>query len=177
MTRSPTGRGSRGAIRVEIANEQSALAIDEQRLRRAVEIALGEAQIRRATVSVAVVDDPTIHRLNRQYLSHDYPTDVLSFVLDESEDFLEGEIIVSADTASSAASRFGWSAAEELLLYVVHGALHLVGCDDILPRQRAEMRRREQACLAHFGLEHRFDDSAEENIQPPIDRSGGKTKS
>ena len=41
------------------------------------------------------------------------------------------------------APRFGWSAAEELLLYVIHGTLHLVGYDDATPAQRATMRRRE----------------------------------
>ena len=44
---------------------------------------------------MAVVDDPTIHELNRRFLAHDYPTDVLSFVLEESAEALEGEIIVS----------------------------------------------------------------------------------
>lgn len=177
MTRSPSGRASRQRIEVAVANEQSALAVDEARLRRAVRIALAGTAVRRAVVSVAVVDDDTIHRLNRQYLDHDYATDVLSFALDRSEDCLEGEVIVSADTASAAAGRFGWSAADELLLYVVHGVLHLAGYDDILPRQRAEMRQRERTCLAHFGLDYRFDEAEDEDGQPSIDHLGGETKS
>jgi probable rRNA maturation factor len=138
------------------------LPVDDHRLRQAVQAALADESVRRATVSVAVVDDATIQRLNRQYLGHDEATDVLSFVLERSEDSLEGEVVVSADTARSAAPQFGWSAADELLLYVIHGVLHLVGYNDILPGERIAMRNRERACLAALGLEHRFDDSAED---------------
>ena len=61
---------------------------------------LEDAAIGEAEISVAVVDDPTIHALApRSISSHDYPTDVLSFVLERDEDCLEGEVIVSADTA------------------------------------------------------------------------------
>jgi len=140
-------------IEIESANEQSTLDVDEDRLREAVVMVLVDAGIDRANISVAIVDDPTIHALNRRYLQHDGPTDVLSFLLDRSEESLEGEVVVSADTAAGSAAQFGWSARDELLLYVVHGILHLVGCDDGLPEDRADMRRRERASLARFGLE------------------------
>ncbi len=58
---------------------------------------------------------------------------MLSFVLEQGEGFLDGEVVVSAETAQRAAPRFGWSAAEELLLYVIHGTLHLAGYDDATP--------------------------------------------
>ncbi|NUQ65521.1 MAG: rRNA maturation RNase YbeY [Pirellulales bacterium] len=177
MTRSSPGCGSRKVVEVEIANEQSVLLVDEDRLRRAVRIALDETPVRRAAISLAVVDDPTIHRLNRRYLDHDYPTDVLSFVLDRTADSLDGEVIVSSDTAVASAAQFGWSADDELLLYVIHGVLHLAGYDDILPEQRGKMRNRERACLARFGLEHRFDDSAEDDGRPPVGGPGGETQS
>ena len=137
---------------IHVADQQGKLPIDEARLKRAVRMVLEEASIPEARISVAVVDDPTIRGLNRQYLSHDEATDVLSFELERSERLLEAEVVVSADTAQRAASRFGWSAADELLLYVIHGMLHLVGYDDRTPEERAEMRVRERACLARLGL-------------------------
>ena len=103
-------------------------------------------------VSVAVVDDPAIHRLNREFLQHDYPTDVLSFLLEREGDQLEGEVIVSSDTAVRSAAQYGWTPENELLLYVIHGTLHLVGYDDLQPELLAEMRRHEQHYLGHFGL-------------------------
>lgn len=139
-------------IQIEFRNEQQRLPVDEARLRQAVELALGRGKIEAAEISLAVVDDPAIHALNRRYLNHDEPTDVLSFVLEAGAGRLEGEIIVSADTAAASAPRFGWTAADELLLYVIHGALHLVGYDDLDAEARLEMRRQERACLAHFGL-------------------------
>ena len=63
-------------------------------------------------------------------MNHDWPTDVLSFVLDDDDGHLEGEVIISADTAAAAAAEVGWPAAAEQLLYVIHGMLHLVGYRD-----------------------------------------------
>ncbi|MEX2175635.1 MAG: rRNA maturation RNase YbeY [Pirellulaceae bacterium] len=144
---------------IEIADEQTAHAIDPARLKEAVRQVLGEAGIRRAEISIAVVGDKRMHALNRQYLAHDYPTDVLSFVLDqdESAQSIDGEIIVSADYAAREAERFGWTTGDELLLYVVHGCLHLVGHDDQTPQGQSAMRAAETRHLAHFGLAHRFD--------------------
>jgi len=139
-------------ITVELANRQKSLRIDRRRLRRAARMILEDASIADAEISVAVVDDPAIRRLNRDYLGHDYATDVLSFLLDRGEESLAGEVIVSADAAKAVAPGFGWPAPDELLLYVIHGMLHLVGCEDATPSQRAAMRRRERACLARFGL-------------------------
>lgn len=139
-------------IQVAVANEQSLLKLDEEQLRAAVMAVLAGEGPAEAAVSVAVVDDPTIHRLNRQYLEHDYPTDVLSFVLDADEDSLDGEIIVSAEMALSQADKFGWSAVEELLLYLIHGTLHLVGYDDLTPEDAAEMRAAEARYLQQLGF-------------------------
>ncbi len=137
---------------VEIANEQSACAIDEPLICRAVSEILAGEGITVGQVSVAVVDDPTIHELNRRHLEHDYPTDVISFVLESREGYLDGEVVVSADTACTVATELGWPAENELLLYVVHGTLHLVGYDDQSESDREEMRNRERHYLARFGL-------------------------
>lgn len=139
-------------IEIEIARQHPRWGDEDPRLEQAVRSILHEAGVRRAQISLAVVDDPTIHDLNRRFLRHDYPTDVLSFLLDREADYLEGELVVSGDTARSQAPLAGWSAADELLLYVVHGTLHLVGYDDQAPEQREAMRREESRQLARFGL-------------------------
>lgn len=143
---------------IEIADRQQQQGLDLRRLREAVEQVLKSAGIARAEISVAIVDNRQMHDLNRQYLDHDYPTDVLSFVLAHDADAgsLEGEIIVSADYAAREAGRFGWSADDELLLYIVHGALHLVGHDDQTPQGQQAMRQAEAEHLARWGLKHRY---------------------
>lgn len=109
-------------------------------------------QFTRGEVSVAIVDDQLIHQLNRDHLQHDYPTDVLSFVLERQADLLDGEIIVSSDTAVRAAREHDWPAEHELLLYCVHGALHLVGFDDHAESDRERMREQEQHYLEQVGI-------------------------
>jgi probable rRNA maturation factor len=136
---------------VEVTNETD-VAVDAQRLEAAVAAALAEIGGRRATVSVAVVDDAAIHALNRRFLEHDYATDVLSFVLEDSPQALEGEIVASIDAARREAADAGWPAEDELLLYVVHGALHLAGFGDRDPAAGAEMRRAEAAVLDRLGV-------------------------
>jgi probable rRNA maturation factor len=134
-------------IEVEIANGQDLLPIDEQRLQKAVAIIFQDAGRAAARISVAVVDDVTIARLNEQFLAHEGPTDVLSFPLEETDGMLEGEIVASAETALREAPGYGWSPEEELLLYVIHGALHLAGFDDQDDASREEMRRREKEIM------------------------------
>ncbi len=94
-------------------------------------------------VSIAIVDDATIHRLNREQLQHDWPTDCISFVF-ESGDEVHGEVIASWDTAQRLSSLARWSPEDELTLYVLHGMLHLAGMDDADESGRAAMRLTER---------------------------------
>ena len=137
---------------IAIANQQTLLRVDRARIRRAVRaVAAGEIAAR-AAISVAVVNDAAIGALNERFLHHRGPTDVISFVLQEEDGVLEGEVVVSAETARRAAPRYGWSAEDELLLYVIHGALHLAGYDDAAPAQRKIMRSREETYLQRVGV-------------------------
>ncbi|MBA3483853.1 MAG: rRNA maturation RNase YbeY [Pirellulales bacterium] len=138
------------SLRVLVANETAA-AIDAERLESAVRLAFADSGYTWVEVSIAVVDDEMIHELNRQFLDHDYPTDVLSFALEDDPPRLEGEIVVSLDTADRCASEAGWSTDDELLLYVAHGALHLAGYGDKTPEDAAEMRAAEVDLLAKLG--------------------------
>jgi len=138
-------------ISVEVCNEQSALPVDDELIRRAVTCVLTGESVASATVSIAVVDDPTMRELNRRYLDHDYNTDVLSFLLDDADGALEGEIIVSAEMAITRAREFEWSATDEMLLYVIHGTLHLTGYDDHEDADRGRMRRKEMQYLRDLG--------------------------
>jgi probable rRNA maturation factor len=139
-------------IEIEIADQQSHVLVDANRIMRGARAILEDHGPSETLVSIAIVDDPTIHVLNRQYLRHDYPTDVLSFVLEQRHDMLEGEVVVSADTAARQAERFGWAADDELLLYIIHGVLHLVGFDDQSDEARVKMRGAERSYLARVGV-------------------------
>ncbi|MBS0202534.1 MAG: rRNA maturation RNase YbeY [Planctomycetes bacterium] len=141
---------------IDITDQQRHLPVPKERLRDVIQRVLVEERISSAQISLALVDDAGIHRLNREFLQHDYPTDVISFLLTEpgdlSERHLEGELVVSTETAIREAESHGWTADDELLLYVVHGLLHLCGYDDLTDEARPAMRVRERQMLALWQL-------------------------
>lgn len=100
-------------------------------------------------VEVALVGDRTMARLNRRFLGHRGPTDVLAFPgRGGARDPSLGEIVISVDRARLQARREGWPVRREVALLAVHGVLHLRGYDDRTPRAAARMRARERAILA-----------------------------
>jgi len=134
-------------ISIAVQTQQRRLRLDKRFLKKTVRRILEDAGIESAEISIAVVDDPTIAKVHAEFLDDDSPTDVISFVLGSSPGRLEGEVVASADTAIARAPQYGWLPEEELLLYVIHGVLHLVGYDDTTPQKRKSMRRMERHYL------------------------------
>lgn len=149
----PAHDAAKSGFELSLANQQSAHAVSEARLLDGARRVLADSKFASATISLAVVDDSTMQALNRQFLNHDWPTDVLSFVLDESGGHLNGEVVLSADTAATAAAEGGWRPADEQLLYVIHGMLHLVGLDDQSEAEVRNMRAAERFYLHECGVE------------------------
>ena len=139
-------------LRIDVALDHEPFSVDVDRLRDAVRRVLSDHEVKKGAISLAIVDDATIHDVNRRFLSHDEPTDVVTFVLEEGEGSIDGEIVLGADVASRTAKELNVAAADELLLYAIHGALHLVGYDDLSPEPRVEMRAQERKYLASFGI-------------------------
>jgi probable rRNA maturation factor len=136
-------------IEVEFSDTQAHLRVDHASLRELVGRALRLEGRNRASISIAIVDDDTIRRINRAHLGHDWPTDVITFPLSEQDEaILLGELVVSAEMACGFAREHSLDAAGELELYVVHGILHLCGYDDRDEAAAAAMRNRECAVLA-----------------------------
>jgi probable rRNA maturation factor len=142
-------------VRAEFRFEGGArsLPIAAARFRRDAAAAVAAAGLA-GRVSVAVVSDATMRRVNRQFHDCDEPTDVLAFPLAAAaDDGFDAEIVVSLDTARREAKSHGVEPAAELMLYVVHGALHLTGWDDHALADARRMHARALAILA--GLGHR----------------------
>lgn len=139
-------------IRVELSNRQNDLHFNVSQLTSRLTDLLAEEGYTSGELSVSVVGETEMHALNRQFLNHDYHTDVLSFVLERDDHRLLGEIIASAAMATERCDEFGWSANDELNLYLIHGALHLAGYDDKHPADRERMREREEHYLKRFDI-------------------------
>jgi probable rRNA maturation factor len=139
--------------KIAIACPQEAVPIDRAHVRTVVRAVLEGEGIADYEISLAFVDNPTIHTLNKRYLQHDEPTDVLSFPLsDAGARKLSGELVLGAEVALAQAQERGHEVAAELALYVIHGLLHLCGHDDHEPEDAAVMRERERHYLKQLGL-------------------------
>src|SRR6202162_4199416 len=139
--------------RISIASPQEAVPIDRGRMREIVRAVLDGENEPQAEISLAFVDNSTIHALNKRYLQHDEPTDVLSFPLSEpSAKKLAGELVIGAEVAQAQANERGHDVQAELSLYVIHGLLHLCGHDDHDATGAARMRERERHYLKLLGL-------------------------
>ncbi|HEY7312857.1 MAG TPA: rRNA maturation RNase YbeY [Gemmataceae bacterium] len=139
--------------RISIATPQEIVPIDRARMREAVRTVLAGEDVADYEISLAFVDNSTIHRLNQRYLQHDEPTDVLSFPLSEpNAGKLAGELVVGVEVAAVQAAERGHDVQDELTLYVIHGLLHLCGYDDHEDDERTAMRERERFYLRQLGL-------------------------
>lgn len=139
-------------IRVSIANPYEQ-PLEFQALKQAAQAVLSGENVRAAKVTLAFVNNEHIHRLNKQFLDHDEPTDVLTFPYSEkSSRLLEGEIVIGYEVAATQAQERGHSLEQELMLYVIHGCLHLCGYDDRSPAAARKIRARERHYLLALGL-------------------------
>ena len=92
-------------------------------------------------------DDEHILEVNREYLGHDYYTDIITFDYCE-DDVLNGDLVISLDTVRSNAELFGKDYDEELHRVIIHGILHLCGINDKGPGERELMEAAENRALA-----------------------------
>lgn len=115
-------------------------------------------------LSVMIVSNDEIQKINKEYRGKDYATDVISFAMEElGEDEPEiigvdmprmlGDIIISSDKAQEQANEYGHSYARELGFLTIHGFLHLLGYDHIEEEEEKKMFARQNELLEGYGLE------------------------
>jgi len=139
--------------KISIASPQESVPIDRARMRQAARTVLEGEGVADAEISLAFVDNQSIHQLNKRYLQHDEPTDVLSFLLSEpNARKLAGELVIGAEVAKEQADSRGHDVQAELALYVIHGLLHLCGYGDETPLGAEAMCEREKHYLRQLGL-------------------------
>jgi probable rRNA maturation factor len=98
-------------------------------------------------VSVILTSDKEIAALNKRYLEKDRPTDVLSFPYSTGK-FVSADVFVSAGRAREQAAEYGHTFKQEILFLVLHGVLHLLGCNDRSDPDRKKMLRRQEEILS-----------------------------
>jgi len=93
--------------------------------------------------------DEKILEYNKQYLQHDFYTDIITFDYSE-DDRISGDIYVGVDTVASNASQLGLKVENELLRVIIHGVLHLCGFKDKTPKDEAIMHEQEDIALSYL---------------------------
>ena len=138
---------------VEVFNEQEFIAIDEKKIKFIGSKIISDAGYRSGRLGVVLVDNPTSRISNREFLGHDYPTDVISFCIEHRDTHLEIELVVSAEMAQINSEDYDWDKESELLLYVIHGTLHQVGYNDKTEHDSLLMRHMEAEYLRMLGID------------------------
>ena len=139
-------------IAIKVANPYER-PLDFAALKAAATAVLEGEGIPAAKVGLAFVDNAHIHRLNKQFLNHDEPTDVLTFPYSVAgAKKLEGEVVIGYEIAEEYAADRDHAAERELILYVIHGCLHLCGYGDTSATAERQMRAKEREYLAKLGL-------------------------
>ena len=121
-------------MEVQIDNRQSSYEISLEKMKQAVRVILGALDCPDGEISILIVDDPQIKKLNRKYLNRNSPTNVIAFPMREGEfthlsPQLLGDVVISTDTAAKEAQNSAMSMEQRLTELLVHGILHLFGYD------------------------------------------------
>jgi probable rRNA maturation factor len=138
---------------VQIAKEFKNIDVHLPRLEKLVRAICNRFKLSKATISIAIVGDAQIRKVNKQFLNHDSTTDCLSFDLsDDDTDVPKSfELVVNAEMAVKEANLRGHSSEAELALYITHGLLHNFGFDDSRQDQLQKMHDTEDEILQQQG--------------------------
>ena len=141
----------RRRLAVRICSVQKAVRVPRRRIVELVSFVACAEKASLGEVDLAVVDRKRITELNLRYLGRDAATDVLSFDLsDPPYGSVNAQLVVCGPVAVEQARRRGCGPQRELMLYVVHGLLHLMGYDDNSAGAAARMQARQEELLEQF---------------------------
>lgn len=129
--------------------------VDFSKLTKLVKSVCSRFRVSKATVSIAIVDDAEIRRVNKEFLSRDRATDCLSFDLSDERSRSKAtklfELVVNGERAQKEAKLRGHSGEAELALYITHGLLHNLGFDDGTKAEAKKMHDTEDEILQQLG--------------------------
>ncbi len=120
--------------------------IEKQKLNRWIKEIAADYGKKTGDIAYIFCTDERILEMNKQYLDHDYYTDIITFDYTEG-DTISGDIFISLDTVKSNSEEFGTGFEDELHRILIHGVLHLCGQDDKTPLLRTEMTGKENRAL------------------------------
>lgn len=122
---------------------------DRLKIKRWIKQVVENAGFRLGSVSYIFCSDEKILEVNKQYLNHDFYTDIITFDYVE-KDIINGDIFISTDRVRENAQEFNVAFEEELHRVIIHGILHLLGQQDHSTKEEKQMRKKENEALLLF---------------------------
>ena len=132
-----------------IADSIEMPALDERKVTRWIRSVAADYNFSVGNINYIFCSDERELEVNRQFLGHDYYTDVITFDYTSGKT-LNGDIFISLDTVRSNAEMVGAPFEEELRRIIIHGILHLTGQGDKTPETKAQMTAKEEKALAKW---------------------------
>ncbi len=126
------------------------ITIQKKIFHRIISLLKKELSFSIASLYIVFVNDETILNLNKKYLKHDYTTDVISLNYCNKNDIIDGEIFISIDTAKFNAKKYRTLLHVEIVRYIIHGILHLIGYDDTTSDKKKKMKALENKLVAKY---------------------------
>jgi probable rRNA maturation factor len=131
-----------------ISEEVESPSIPKQKVNVWIKSTAAEYEKKVGDIAFIFCTDERILKVNKQYLEHEYYTDIITFDYSEGT-IISGDIFISIDTVKSNAKEFNVSFEDELYRIIIHGILHLCGHEDTSPVLRLQMTEKENRALAH----------------------------
>ncbi len=141
-------------VSVQITKDFDGLRLNLPKLKKLIKAVCSRFKLYKAMVTVAIVDDAEIRKLNKRFRNRRSSTDCLSFDLSDGEprSVKSFELFVNAERAVKEANNRGHSGQAEIALYITHSLLHNLGFDDSDPKLAKKMHDTEDEILRQFGF-------------------------
>lgn len=124
--------------------------VPRKNLHQFVKLIIEDLQLSLISLELNFINSEKIREINRQYLSHDYSTDIITFNYSDDKKLIDGEIFISVDDASINSKKYKVDLPEEIGRLIIHGILHLIGFDDLTPEKRKKMKIQENRLLKKY---------------------------
>ena len=137
---------------ISFQNQNISFSVDKPlRIKRWIKKSIRYYDKRVGEITYIFTDDKSLIEINKQFLNHNFFTDVITFDYCEN-DIISGDIFISIDRINENSQLFNTLFYEELLRVLIHGVLHLVGFNDHSEQEKHQMRKQENTCLERINI-------------------------
>lgn len=121
---------------------------DKLKIKRWIQQTVASESKKTGDINIIFCSDEYLLEVNKQYLNHDYYTDIITF--NYNTDKINGDLFISLDRVADNANQNNVPRETELLRVIIHGVLHLLGYNDKTAKEEKEIRAKEDSCIKNY---------------------------